>query len=106
LHLSNSQKKDLFAKLYDKLPENGVFVNYDQFCGGSKFLDKLFNDYWEQELYNTSLSEHDIAMWRERQKLDKECTVVEEIEMLKAAQFKEVSCIYSYHKFSVIIAIK
>ena len=38
--------------------------------------------------------------------LAKECSVEEEVEMLKKCSFSEVKCLYSYHKFSVIIAVK
>ena len=41
-----------------------------------------------------------------RRKLDKECSVEAEIQMLNRCGFSEVKCIYSYHKFSVIIAVK
>lgn len=40
------------------------------------------------------------------EKLDKECSVEEEIEMLKKCGFSDVKCLYSYHKFSVIMAVK
>ena len=40
------------------------------------------------------------------EKLDKECSVEEEIEMLKKCGFSDVKCLYSYHKFSVIVAVK
>ena len=33
-HLENRDKKKLFERIYDKLPEGGLFVNYDQFCAG------------------------------------------------------------------------
>lgn len=33
-HLEHEDKKELFTRIYDKLPEGGVFINYDQFCAG------------------------------------------------------------------------
>ena len=33
-HLENEDKLDLFARIYDRLPSGGLFVNYDQFCAG------------------------------------------------------------------------
>ena len=48
----------------------------------------------------------DIELWKERRKLDIECSVEEEMDMLKKCNFKEVKCIYSNQKFSVIVAIK
>ena len=105
-HLENEDKQKLFAQIYDKLPNGALFVNYDQFCGGQSEMDEWFNSYWERQLETSGLSEHDIELWRERQKLDRECSVEEEIEMLRKSGFKTVECVYSYQKFSVIVAIK
>lgn len=57
-------------------------------------------------LRGSGLTEHDIALWKERRKLDRECSVEEETAMLCKSGFKSVKCVYSYQKFSVIIAIK
>lgn len=105
-HLENADKKKLFTQIYDKLPSSGLFVNYDQFCGEQAKISEWFNAYWQSQLPTSGLTEHDIELWRERQKLDRECSVGEEIEMLRKSGFKMVECVYSYQKFSVIVAIK
>ena len=105
-HLENEDKQKLFSKIYDKLSNGALFVNYDQFCGGQSEMDEWFNSYWESQLATSGLSEHDIELWRERQKLDRECSAEEEIEMLRKSGFNTVECVYSYQKFSVIVAIK
>lgn len=105
-HLENGDKKKLFARIYDKLPEGGLFVNYDQFCAGQADMDGWFDSYWERQLADSGLTEHDIELWKERRKLDRECSVGEETAMLVESGFKNVKCVYTYQKFSVIIAIK
>lgn len=105
-HLENVDKGTLFDRIYDKLPEGGLFVNYDQFCAGRADMDNWFDTYWESQLADSGLTERDIALWKERRKLDKECSVEEEMKMLGKSGFKSVKCVYSYQKFSVIIAIK
>ena len=105
-HLENEDKQKLFAQIYDKLPNGSLFVNYDQFCSGYPEISKWFNSYWESQLATSGLSEHDIELWRERQKLDRECSAEEEIEMLRKSGFNTVECVYSYQKFSVIVAVK
>ena len=52
------------------------------------------------------MSEWDLELWKERRKLDKECPVEEEVAMLEKCKFKNVKCVYSYQKFSVIFAVK
>ncbi|MDE7436805.1 MAG: class I SAM-dependent methyltransferase [Lachnospiraceae bacterium] len=105
-HLEHEEKSCLFARIYDILPEGGLFVNYDQFCAGQPQMDHWFDSYWENQLTQEGLTDHDIALWKERRKLDRECSVEQEMKMLDECGYKTVKCIYSYQKFSVIAAIK
>lgn len=105
-HLEDEDKLNLFARIYDILPSGGLFVNYDQFCAGQSEMNNWFDSYWGNQLMNSGLTEHDIELWKERRKLDRECSVEQEMEMLRKCNFKVVKCVYSYQKFSVIVAIK
>ena len=107
-HLTDEEKKRLFSRIYAKLPSGGLFVNYDQFCAEQPQINAWFNAYWENQLRASGLTAKDIELWQERRKLDKECSVEAEVAMLQApaADFREVKCLYSCHKFSVIAAIK
>lgn len=105
-HLEHEEKRELFTRIYNKLPNGGVFINYDQFCAGSPEMNIWFDSYWENQLENSRLTTKDIELWKERRKLDRECSVEEEIEMLQKCNFKETKCIYSNQKFSVIVAVK
>lgn len=105
-HLENLAKKQLFLNIYRNLNNGGIFVNYDQFCSGSEKMNKWFDSYWENQLDESGLTKHDIELWRERRLLDRECSVEDEIKMLKDCGFSEVKCVYSYQKFSVITCIK
>lgn len=105
-HLEDKDKEKLFIKLYDSLPVGGLFVNYDQFCAGNSKLNKWFDTYWERQLTDSGLTPQDISLWKERRKLDRECSVEEEVTMLQNCGFQTVKCVYSYLKFSVIVAVK
>ena len=105
-HLEHEDKQKLFAKIFDKLPSGGLFVNYDQFCAGQDKINDWMNSYWESQLANSGLTEKDIELWKERRKLDKECSVEEEMEMLCKCKFETIKCVYSCQKFAVIVAIK
>ena len=69
-------------------------------------MDHWFHSYWETQIKQSGLTDTDLALWKERRKLDKECSVEQEITMLKECKFSIVNCVYSYQKFSVIVAIK
>lgn len=105
-HLDDIQKKELFMRIFEKLPDGGIFANYDQFCSDSHEMSDWMDSFWESGLYSSGLTENDIELWKERRKLDKECSVETEINMLREYGFLQVQCIYSYNKFSVIVAKK
>lgn len=65
-HLENADKEILFERICNKLPEGGLFVNYDQFCAGQADMNHWFDSYWESQLAESGLTEYDIALWKER----------------------------------------
>lgn len=105
-HLEDAAKQKLFDEIYAKLDPKGVCVNYDQFRAGSDQLDKWYDEYWVKQLESSGLTPHDIELWKERRKLDKECTVEAEVDMLRKSGFSEVQCVYCCRKFAVILAVK
>ena len=105
-HLEDDEKRNLFTRIYEKLPDGGIFVNYDQFCAETAMMNDLLNIYWISELEHSGLSERELSRWRERRKLDRECTVSSELGWLKESGFINVQCIYTNQKFSVLMAVK
>lgn len=105
-HLENTDKAELFQRIYDKLPTGGIFVNYDQFCGETVEMRTWFDSYWEKQLSQSGLSELDLQRWMERRKFDKECSVKDEMAMLQKCNFRNVENVYTSQKFAVIVAIK
>lgn len=105
-HLEDGEKAGLFSKLYDALPVGGLFVNYDQFCAEQAEMSEWFDSCWESSLPARGLTDKDMELWRERRKLDRECSAGQEMDMLRKCGFKVVQCVYSYQKFSVIAAVK
>lgn len=103
-HLEDAEKKSLFRNIRGILRAGGIFVNYDQFCRESPVLEKMTENWWTGLIESSPLSDHDIALWKERKKLDRECTVAEETSFLRGAGFAWAECIYSSGKFSVIAA--
>ena len=104
-HLEDAAKFNLFRRIYEKLPNGGVFVNYDQFCANDSKLNDWYEKYWRRHLAD-NLTAHDLELFNERAKFDRECSAEAEVEMLRRAGFKIVECIYSCQKFSVILAVK
>lgn len=102
-HLENPDKLKLFAQIYDAC---NLFVNYDQFCAETPALDAWYKNYWRRQLNSSGLTAHDLELFAERAKFDRECSVANEIEMLRRIGFENIQCVYTCQKFSVIVAIK
>ncbi|MCI8668548.1 MAG: class I SAM-dependent methyltransferase [Lachnospiraceae bacterium] len=105
-HLEDKDKSKLFSRIYERLPKGGFFINYDQFSAGQEKMNRWFDSFWESRLADSGLTNVDIELWKERRKLDRECSVEQEMDMLKNSKFRIVQCVYSYQKFSVIVSIK
>lgn len=105
-HLEHEKKRALFKNILSSLSNSGIFVNYDQFCSENSKMNEKIEKYWIEGIKNSPLPETEYDRWLERKKLDKECSVIQEISWLKEAGFKNTDCIYSAGKFSVIIAQK
>ena len=104
-HLENQEKSGLFGKIRQKLAPGAFFINYDQFCSDSSQMSRLTDQYWVDHLYHRSgLTSAELSLWEERRKLDRECSVSEEKQMLLKSGFKTAECIYLYGKFAVIAA--
>ena len=105
-HLEHDEKRMLFRHIFEMLPDGSVFINYDQFCADTKAMSDMIDNYWVRGLQSSGLSQQELDRWRERQKLDRECSVSQELEWLKEADFSHTHCIYTNQKFSVLMAVK
>ena len=103
-HLEHEAKKSLFKNIRSALSECGVFVNYDQFCSENPEMNEKIERYWINGIKNSGLPQTEYERWLERKKLDRECSVSQELNWLKEAGFKNADCIYSSGKFAVIVA--
>lgn len=104
-HLTEPGKRNLFARVKDRLPEGGVFANYDQFCGTTPLMTRWLDAWWQEKLDQSSLTPEDLRKWRKRRMLDRECSLLAEMQMLQMSGFDAVQCVFSFDKFSVICAV-
>lgn len=105
-HLTDKEKKQLYANIYSILNPNGVFVNADQVLGSTTFIETLYKKDWYFKVVNSGLSEEEIAAAYERTKLDKMATLEDQLTWLKEIGFLDVDCIYKYYNFAVLFGRK
>lgn len=104
-HLTEPGKRNLFARIKDRLPAGGMFANYDQFCGTTPLMTKWLDTWWQDRLAQEDLTADDLRKWRKRRALDRECSLLEEMQMLQMSGYDSVQCIFSFGKFSVLCAV-
>ena len=105
-HLEEDAKAALYSRIYNVLPENGCFLNLDQFNASTDLMNDFYSEYWYDSIKNSGIQLNDTDAWLKRRDLDKENTILESLMLLKESGFKHTECIYAYMKFGVILAIK
>ena len=105
-HLLDFEKFQLFKKCYSILNPNGMFINSDQFLGETPYIEDLNKRLWKTDIENSGLSTKEILSCYERMKLDKEATLEQNLDWLKAVGFCDISCVYKYYHFGVIFGRK
>lgn len=105
-HLTDIEKKQLYARIYSILNQNGVFINADQVLGSTPFIEALYKRDWRYKVENSGLSKDEIYSAYERTKLDKMATLNDQLNWLKDIGFLDVDCIYKYFNFVVMFGRK
>lgn len=105
-HLEDSDKKQLYKKIYDALNEGGLFINADQVLGRSPGFDSFYKASWKESVSESGLDKNAINMAFERINLDKFASLDSQLIMLGEAGFKETDCIYKNQNFAVFAGAK
>jgi tRNA (cmo5U34)-methyltransferase len=100
-HLDDGEKRRLFRKVREILPEGGDFVNADQVLGTTPEIEGRYHEWWLHEAREAGVSEYDLAASLERIEQDKNATLKSQLAWLEEAGFEEVDCPYKNHRFAV-----
>ncbi len=105
-HLTDSEKKHLYQKVYKMLKKGGLFINADQVLGQTPFIETLYKSDWSQKIESSGLTEEELAAAYERTKLDKMSTLADQLNWLQESGFRDVDCVYKYFNFVVLYGRK
>ncbi|MGO4530381.1 methyltransferase domain-containing protein [Paenibacillus sp. 2TAF8] len=105
-HLTDSEKRELYQKLYSIMTPDSIFINVDQVLGNTTYLEDLYKSDWRTYIENSGLEPDEISSAMERTKLDKMSTLEQQLHWLTEAGFSDVDCIYKYFNFVVMFARK
>ncbi|HJV45063.1 MAG TPA: class I SAM-dependent methyltransferase [Bacillota bacterium] len=105
-HITDSEKKELYRKIFTIMKNNSIFINADQVLGSTPYLESLYKNDWQSKVEQSKLSKEEIMAAYERTKLDRMSTLDDQLNWLKEAGFNDVDCIYKYFNFVVLFARK
>jgi tRNA (cmo5U34)-methyltransferase len=105
-HLSDRDKRDLFARVHGVLAAGGAFVNAEQVAGPSESMERAYRYIWERDCRAAGASEADLAGARQRMRHDRCADLEAQLRWLREAGFATVDCVFKSWRFAVIAAFK
>jgi tRNA (cmo5U34)-methyltransferase len=99
-HLSDDDKRALFARIQRALEPGGVFVNAEQVAGATPYFE-TYNEAWQKR----GVPDADWAAALDRMKHDRCATVEDQLAWLREAGFEDADCLFKHHRFAVFLAI-
>jgi len=94
-HIKDLEKLKLFEIIYNILKPQGKLIFADQTKGSNEYIYKKHIEIWYKEAIKLGSSEEDWKMWMDHQnKHDFHSTVIEHIDWLKAANFKNIDILW------------
>lgn len=105
-HLSAPDKEKLYAKCYNMLNEEGIFLNVDQVLSPHPEIENMFSNLWHKAVESSNLPEAEIKKAYERVSFDNPSTLADQLNWLYKAGFKMADCLYKYYHFCVLYAKK
>ncbi len=100
-HLEDDVKAELFARIYDALQPDGVFINADQVLAPTAATETRNRDTWRRHAREAGASDADLAMAAERMRADHTALLSDQLRMLEEAGFGDVDCSYKNYMFAV-----
>lgn len=105
-HLTDEEKKTLYAKIYETLNPQGIFINADQVRGSTEHTEKIYKNQDETHLSKQNIPEKEKQTLRNRRKLDKPATLHDTIKWYEEIGYKNVDIYYKYYRYFVIAGEK
>ncbi|MDU1905736.1 MAG: methyltransferase domain-containing protein [Dysgonomonas sp.] len=105
-HLEDTEKINLYNRIYSFLKKDGLFIHAEQVEGETPYMKELNEARWKNGVENSCLTREEIDAGYERVKLDKRVPLSKQLRWLKDSGFSEVDCVYKYYDFTVIYCKK
>jgi tRNA (cmo5U34)-methyltransferase len=102
-HLTDGEKRELFARVCRALRPGGVFVNAEQVAGPTPLFDAFYARWHEQKARSAGSSDAEWEAALERMAHDRCAPVEAQLAWLREAGFADADCLFKDHRFAVLI---
>lgn len=101
-HLSDDDKRDLYARIRKALVPGGRFVNAEQVAGPTPDQEDRYIRFWIADVRAAGVDDAGLAASLDRQRHDRCATDTAQLDWLRAAGFSEVDCPFKLWRFAVL----
>jgi tRNA (cmo5U34)-methyltransferase len=106
-HLDDGEKAALFCSVFKWLRPGGVFINVDQVRGETAYLRNLYWEHWLAQVRRSGAAEERIRESIDRRTTyDRDATLADQLQWLRAAGFENVDCVYKNFFVAVFFGSK
>ena len=105
-HLSDEEKRKIFARIFKILEPGGIFINADQSLGETPEMETMYASMMEKCIADSGLPPEEITRAFERLKLDRSATMENQLQWLRESGFAHAECVYKYRHFTVFLSTK
>lgn len=99
-HLSDSDKRSLYQRIYNVLSRGGMFINADQVLGKTSNIDKLYRQTWLNAV-SVAVSDEELKAAKKRMECDRLAKLNDQLNWLESVGFQDVDCWYKSYSFAV-----
>jgi tRNA (cmo5U34)-methyltransferase len=105
-HLSDNDKRDLFAKILLRLVPGGVFINAEQVRGTTEWQERLFESTHLDQARALGSSGMEISEAIRRMSHDRCTPLSTQLEWLRQNGYERVDCFFQWFRFAVFAGWK
>lgn len=105
-HLDDSEKQFLYKKVYDSLNDDGIFINADEVLGMTPKTEQIYKNRENNYLESQDISQEQKNIIKERRKLDKPSTMIDNMSWFEEIGYRNVDVFYKYYRYFVIYGQK
>ncbi|MDD5129163.1 MAG: methyltransferase domain-containing protein [Candidatus Omnitrophica bacterium] len=105
-HLEPADKKVFYRKIYNSLKKGGVFYNSDIIIGSSRHLQDISMEDWLKFLRKGCSSAEIRRTLKNHKREDRPANLMNELELFRAAGFRNIDVVCKWYYFSVYGGVK